>query len=73
MKLPINESPTDRIVRIVLGIVLVTVAAFGGLTPPFLWLVWLVAAIALVTGAVGFCAIYAIFRAGTRARTQMSR
>jgi hypothetical protein len=67
MKLQFNEAPLDRTVRIVLGIALLALVAVGGLTAPAMYLVWLVAAIALVTGAVGFCPLYAIFRFSTRA------
>ncbi len=66
MKLQINEAPIDRIVRIVLGIALFALVAVGGLAAPALYLVGLVAAIALVTGVVGFCPLYAIFRFSTR-------
>jgi hypothetical protein len=66
MKLQINEAPIDRIVRIVLGIALFALVAVGGLTAPALYLVGIVAAIALVTGVVGFCPLYAIFRFSTR-------
>jgi len=41
-----------------LGIGLVVVALAGSLAAPLLVVVWLVAAIALVTGAVGFCPLY---------------
>jgi hypothetical protein len=38
----------------------------GAVTAPVVYLVWAVAAIALVTGIVGFCPLYALFRVGTR-------
>lgn len=66
MKLQINESPVDRIIRIVLGIALFAFAAVGGLTAPVLYIVWLGATIALVTSVVGFCPLYAIFRFSTQ-------
>lgn len=69
MKLQLNESPFDRAVRVVIGLGLALVAAVGGLPTPFVYLMWLVAAIAIVTGIVGFCALYAIFGLSTRRRS----
>lgn len=65
MKLQINESPIDRAIRIVLGIALVAVGVAGLVTAPVLYLTWVVAAVALVTGIVGFCPLYAILRLST--------
>ncbi|MGZ6373102.1 MAG: YgaP family membrane protein [Candidatus Limnocylindria bacterium] len=65
MKPKINEGPIDRMIRIALGIALVASAVLGGPGAPLLYLIWLVAAIALVTGVVGFCPLYAIFRFST--------
>ena len=66
MKLTTNESPIDRIIRIVLGIGLAALALAGGVATPLLYVVWLVAALLLVTGVVGFCPLYAALRVGTR-------
>ncbi len=68
MNLKLNEGTPDRVVRVVLGGILVALAAFGGLTAPLLYVIWAVAMIALVTGVVGFCPLYALFRFSTRAR-----
>jgi hypothetical protein len=61
-----NESTADRVVRVVLGLALAALALVGAVSAPLLYVVWLVAAIALVTGAVGFCPLYAIFGFSTR-------
>jgi hypothetical protein len=66
MKLGQNESTIDRVIRIVLGLALVALAVTGVVAAPWTYIVWAVAAIALITGAVGFCPLYAIFRVGTR-------
>jgi hypothetical protein len=58
MKLPVNVGPIDRIARIVLGIGLVALALGGTVAGPLVAVVWLVAAIALVTGLIGFCPLY---------------
>ena len=61
-----NESALDRVIRIVVGIALAAVALGGGVAAPWLYVVWVVAAIALVTGIVGFCALYALLRFSTK-------
>jgi hypothetical protein len=61
-----NESPLDRIIRIVFGIGLVGLALAGSVTAPILYIVWAVAVIALVTGIVGFCPLYALFRISSK-------
>ena len=70
MKLEINEAPIDRVVRVVLGIVLVAVAIGGAVSAPLLYAVWLVAAILLVTGIVGFCPLYALLRVSTKSKAR---
>jgi hypothetical protein len=49
----------------VLGIGLVTVALGGSVAGPLLAVAWLVAAIALVTGAIGFCPLYFVLGIST--------
>jgi hypothetical protein len=66
MKLTTNEAPIDRIIRIVAGIGLAGLALAGAVAAPLLYVVWLVAAILLVTGVVGFCPLYAVLRVSTR-------
>ena len=55
-----NESLLDRIVRVVLGVALVVVAYLGVVTGAWQWVAYVVGAIALVTGIVGFCPLYAV-------------
>jgi hypothetical protein len=60
MKLTQNVGTLDRIARIALGI-LVAAAFLGGVvTGPLGWAAAVVALIMLVTGAVGFCPLYAL-------------
>jgi hypothetical protein len=66
MKLTQNESTLDRIVRIIAGAVLAGIAIAGAVAAPWSYALWVVAAILLVTGAVGFCPLYAIARVNTR-------
>lgn len=70
MKFSPNKSPTDRIIRIVVGLGLAALAITGAVTAPILYLVWVIAAIALVTGIVGFCPLYALFHVGTKRAAQ---
>ena len=70
MKLEINEAPIDRAIRIVAGIALAAVALGGAASSPLLYVVWVVAAIALVTGIVGFCPLYALLRVSTKSKAR---
>jgi hypothetical protein len=65
MKLQTNENPADRVARVVLGLILVVVAAAGAATAPLAYLAWIVGAIALVTGLAGFCPLYAVLGVST--------
>lgn len=65
MKVQTNESTVDRVVRIVVAVVLFAVAATGAVGAPASILAWVVGAILLVTGAVGFCPLYAVLRIST--------
>jgi hypothetical protein len=66
MKFGTNEGTIDRVIRIVVGIALAAVALAGAVSAPWLYVMWVVAAIALVTGVVGFCPLYVLFRVSTR-------
>jgi hypothetical protein len=59
-----NESSTDRIIRIIIGIVAVT-AGFFWLTGIVQVVAYILGAIALVTGIVGYCGLYALFGVST--------
>ncbi len=67
MKLGQNESTIDRVIRVIAGLALVALALTGIVAAPVTYLLWAAAAILLITGAVGFCPLYAIFRFSTRA------
>ena len=56
----LNVGGIDRIVRIVLGLVLVALAATGNVG----WWGWL-GLVPLLTGAIGWCPPYAIFGINT--------
>ena len=65
MKLQINEHPIDRGIRIVLGLALLVAGAAGLVAAPIAYATTFVGVIALVTGIVGFCPLYAILRLST--------
>jgi hypothetical protein len=55
-----NVGMIDRVVRIILGIVLIGVFALNMVAAPWSYLVALIGLIVLVTGAVGTCALYSL-------------
>ncbi len=66
MQLKTNESTVDRMARVVVGLILAALGLSGAVSAPWLYVVWLLAVLALVTGSTGFCAVYALFRLSTR-------
>jgi hypothetical protein len=60
-----NESGIDRIIRVVLGIILIALA-WGGVVTGTLGIVLIVlGAVFLLTGVVGFCPLYFLFKMRT--------
>ena len=59
-----NEGKTDKMIRIVLGVILLGVALFS-LSGIAQIVAGVVGVIALVTGAVGFCGLYKILGIST--------
>jgi hypothetical protein len=60
----LNESNTDRIIRAVAGVVLLYLG-FAVLAGALAIVVDVVGVVLLLTGAVGFCPIYALFKLST--------
>ena len=56
-----NEGSVDRIVRVLVGSVLLSLLFFG----PHTWL-GLLGIVPLLTGIVGFCPLYRVFGVSTR-------
>ncbi|APT90459.1 hypothetical protein CSPHI_04695 [Corynebacterium sphenisci DSM 44792] len=52
-----NESTADRAVRAIAGIILL-ILAFTIAGAPWNWVLGIVGAVLLITGAVGFCPLY---------------
>jgi spore coat polysaccharide biosynthesis predicted glycosyltransferase SpsG len=60
-----NESMTDRSVRVILGVLLGMTVIFKIATGVVAIVAGIAAGIALITGLVGFCALYALFGIST--------
>jgi hypothetical protein len=62
----INESNLDRIIRVVVGIVFLALYFTGVVTGGLGILIMILGAIALLTGVVGFCPLYMLFKINTK-------
>ncbi|MBI5353928.1 MAG: DUF2892 domain-containing protein [Chloroflexi bacterium] len=60
-----NESNVDRIIRVVAGIVLLYLGFGGALSGIMAVVAYVLGAILLLTGAVGFCPLYALLKLNT--------
>jgi hypothetical protein len=65
MKLSQNVGSIDRVIRLAVGVLLVAAAVGGAMAAPLLYVAWVVAAILLITGATGFCPLYALLGVST--------
>jgi len=52
-----NESGMDRVIRLVLAVVLILIAMYA-LSGWLMVLLYILAAVLLITGLTGFCALY---------------
>jgi hypothetical protein len=60
-----NESMTDRIIRVVIGVIMIALYyIWPSLLGDWNWL-WWIGIIPLVTGAIGWCAIYQVIGMST--------
>ncbi len=60
-----NVGGIERPVRIVVGIILIGIGAFGSLPVGGMAAALIVGTVALVTGAIGFCPAWALFGINT--------
>lgn len=67
-----NISGTDRIIRIVLAALLALGAWMAGVGSVGGIILLILAAVMLVTSALGFCPLYAVFTFGTKRRSANS-
>ena len=63
-----NVGMIDRVVRIILGIVLIAVFALNVVATPWSYLIVLIGIIALITGVFGTCALYSLLGMNTLAK-----
>ncbi len=61
-----NESGLDRIIRVVLGIVLIALYISGAVSGGLGLVAIILGAVALLTGLVGFCPLYALLKIRTK-------
>lgn len=66
MNIPVNEGWIDRIVRIVIGVVLIVLGFFSVWTGFGRWFAYIVGVILLLTGASGYCLLYVPFNINTK-------
>lgn len=60
-----NEGSLDRILRVLGGILLIVLGLLGVMSGAWMWVAYIVGALLLVTGVVGFCPLYALLRTST--------
>ncbi|MFN2298944.1 MAG: DUF2892 domain-containing protein [Anaerolineales bacterium] len=56
-----NESGVDRIIRVVLGIILLVLGWGGVVTGTWGWVLKIGGFVPLITGLTGWCGLYALF------------
>ena len=62
----LNESNLDRIIRAVVGAILLFLGFSGAMSGTLAIVADVLGAVLLVTGAVGFCPLYAALKLSTR-------
>ena len=61
----LNESNVERIIRVVVGIVFLYLGFGGALSGALAVVADVLGVVMLLTGAVGFCPLYAVFKFST--------
>jgi DUF2892 family protein len=69
MKSFINEASWDRALRVLIGVVLLSLGWSGAVTGTLGWIFKIAGFLPLLTGIVGWCALYQVFGFSTCART----
>ncbi len=62
----VNEANLDRVIRIVLGIILLGLGWAGVVTGGLGLFLKIIGFVPLITGLVGWCPLYAVLRFSTR-------
>ena len=61
----INEGSIDRIIRVIIGLALLALGVLGYATGTWMYAAYILGAILLITGMVGFCPLYLLFKVST--------
>jgi len=61
-----NVGSADRTIRIILAVILVAVGLFAPVGPTLKIILFVVAALALITGLLSTCGLYMLFGISTR-------
>ncbi len=59
-----NEGTWDRIIRVILGLILLYVG-YAMAPAPWNYVAYVVGIILVVTGAIGYCLLYSLFKINT--------
>ncbi len=59
-----NEGTWDRIIRVILGLILLYVG-YAMVSAPWNYVAYVLGLILVVTGAIGYCLLYALFKIDT--------
>ncbi len=62
----VNESSIDRIIRVVVGVALLALGWGGLVTGGFGIFLKVIGFVPLLTGIVGFCPLYSLFKFSTK-------
>jgi hypothetical protein len=65
-----NESGLDRIIRVIVGIVLIGLFVAGTVSGWLGWVTLFIGAVLLGTGIIGFCPLYAALKMRTNKTAQ---
>jgi Inner membrane protein YgaP-like, transmembrane domain len=60
-----NEGTLDRVIRVILGVALAALGLFGVVSGALMYVFYALAAILIITAAIGFCPLWAIFKVNT--------
>jgi hypothetical protein len=61
----VNEAAWDRILRVVVGIVFFFLGITGAASGAWMWVVYVLGVVLLLTGITGFCPLYSLFHIST--------
>jgi len=64
-----NENTTDRVLRVIFGLILLAIGIFG-LQGTLAWILGIVGGVLVVTGVTGFCLLYRLFGVSTKKATE---